>query len=43
VALPDEAVALADGSVQIPLTISLHGQARRFLLTVVVSPATETP
>jgi hypothetical protein len=43
VALADEAVALADGSVRIPLTISLHGQVRRFLLKVVVEPDTETP
>jgi signal recognition particle receptor subunit beta len=41
VALAEEAVALADGSVRIPLTISLHGQARRFLLKVAVEPDTE--
>jgi signal recognition particle receptor subunit beta len=39
----DEAVALADGSVRIPLTISLHGQARRFLLKVAVEPDAEAP
>jgi signal recognition particle receptor subunit beta len=43
VALVDEVVALADGSVRIPLTISLHGQARRFLLKVTVEPETEAP
>ncbi|MDR3579304.1 MAG: GTPase domain-containing protein [Oryzomonas sp.] len=43
VALADEAVALADGSIRIPLTISLQGQARRFLLKVTVEPETETP
>ena len=43
VALADEAVALADGSVRIPLTISLLGQARRFLLTVAVEHDTEAP
>jgi signal recognition particle receptor subunit beta len=41
VALAEEAVALADGSVRIPLTISLYGQARRFLLKVAVEPDTE--
>ncbi|MGD0584511.1 MAG: GTPase domain-containing protein [Oryzomonas sp.] len=43
VAPADEAVALADGSMRIPLTISLHGQARRFLLKVTVEPDTEAP
>ena len=43
VAFDDEAVALADGCARIPLTISLHGQARRFLLTVAVEPVTEAP
>jgi signal recognition particle receptor subunit beta len=43
VAPADEAVALADGSVRIPLTISLHGQARRFLLKVTVEPDPEAP
>lgn len=43
VALADEAVSLADGSVRIPLTISLHGQVRRFLLKVSVEPDTEAP
>lgn len=43
VTLTKEALSLADGSVQIPLTISLHGQARRFILKVAVEPDVETP
>jgi signal recognition particle receptor subunit beta len=43
VSFADEAVALADGSARIPLTISLHGQARRVILTVAVEPDMESP
>jgi len=39
VSFDDKAVTITDGSASIPLTISLHGQARRFLLTVAVEPA----
>jgi len=43
VALDGETVALDGGNVQIPLTISLHGQTRRFLLKVALEPDTEEP
>ena len=43
VTLVEEAVAMTDGSVRVPLTISLHGQARRFILKVAVEPDVETP
>jgi len=43
VTLAEEAVTLADGSVQVPLTISLHGQARRFMLKVAVEAEAKMP
>ncbi|KAA0893959.1 GTP-binding protein [Oryzomonas rubra] len=43
VTLAAEAVPQADGSVRIPLAISLHGQTRRLVLTVAVGPDTDTP
>lgn len=43
VVLADEAATLVDGSARIPLTISMHGQERRFVLTIAVEPATGTP
>ncbi|WP_168205932.1 ATP/GTP-binding protein [Geobacter sp. FeAm09] len=43
VTLADEAVPLADGSVRIPLAISLHGQTRRLVLTVAIGPDTDVP
>ncbi|GFE61632.1 ATP/GTP-binding protein [Geobacter sp. AOG2] len=43
VTLAVEAVTLTDGSVRVPLTISLHGQARRFMLKIALEPNAETP
>lgn len=43
VTLAAEAISQADGSVRIPLAISLHGQTRRLMLTVAVGPDTDAP